>query len=77
VIGAGVVVAVGALHGALGSDKALVLGAACAGLLFDSVLGATIEERGWLGNDLVNFSSTLFAAGLPYVWLLVRGRVLN
>ena len=36
--------------------------AACAGLLFDSVLGATVERRGWLGNDLVNFVSTVFAA---------------
>jgi len=35
--------------------------AACAGLIFDSLLGATVEQRGWLGNDLVNFSSTVFA----------------
>lgn len=32
-----------------------------AGLFFDSVLGATVERKGWLGNDLVNFSSTVFA----------------
>ena len=32
------------------------------GLFFDSLLGATIERRGWLGNDLVNFASTLFSA---------------
>ncbi len=32
------------------------------GLLFDSVLGATVERRGWVGNDLVNFASTVFAA---------------
>ena len=31
------------------------------GWLFDSLLGATLERRGWLGNDLVNFSSTLVA----------------
>jgi len=36
--------------------------AACAGLFFDSFLGATIERRGWIGNDLVNFTSTLVAA---------------
>ena len=35
---------------------------ACMGLFFDSLLGATVERRGWIGNDLVNFSSTLFAA---------------
>ena len=43
-------------------DAAIALGAGIAGLFFDSVLGATVERRGWLGNDLVNFSSTLFAA---------------
>jgi uncharacterized membrane protein len=29
------------------------------GLLFDSLLGATVERRGWIGNDWVNFLSTL------------------
>jgi uncharacterized membrane protein len=32
------------------------------GLFFDSLLGATVERRGWIGNDLVNFVSTLVAA---------------
>ncbi len=41
---------------------ALVFMAAVAGLFFDSLLGATVERRGYLGNDLVNFVSTLFAA---------------
>ncbi len=36
--------------------------AGIAGLFFDSLLGATTERKGWLGNDLVNFSSTAFAA---------------
>lgn len=40
--------------------------AATAGLLFDSLLGATLERKGWLGNDLVNFSSTAFAAAVAY-----------
>ncbi len=35
-----------------------------AGLFFDSLLGATVERKGWLGNDLVNFSSTVFAVGV-------------
>jgi uncharacterized protein (TIGR00297 family) len=39
---------------------------ACAGgvfgLLFDSLLGATLERRGWLNNDAVNFLSTASAA---------------
>jgi uncharacterized protein (TIGR00297 family) len=61
------IVGVSALHhglgsSALGSSKALVFVAACAGLFFDSLLGATVERRGWVGNDLVNFASTLFSA---------------
>jgi uncharacterized protein (TIGR00297 family) len=43
-----------------------VFAAALAGLIFDSVLGATVERRGWLGNDLVNFVSTVFAAGIAW-----------
>jgi uncharacterized protein (TIGR00297 family) len=42
------------------------------GLLFDSLLGATLERRGWLGNDLVNFISTAVAAALAMsaaVWM--------
>ena len=36
---------------------AVAFGGGVAGLVFDSLLGATVERRGWLGNDLVNFSS--------------------
>lgn len=75
VMAAGVVVAVGSLHHALWPDKALVFFAACAGLVFDSWLGATVERRGWVGNDLVNFASTLFAAMLPLVWLLAPHKI--
>ncbi|MFY9854250.1 MAG: DUF92 domain-containing protein [Terracidiphilus sp.] len=32
------------------------------GLFFDSLLGATLERRGWLNNDAVNFLSTAGAA---------------
>ncbi len=47
------------------------------GLLFDSLLGATLERRGWLNNDGVNFVSTgsaaVFALGFivvaPHRWL--------
>ena len=37
-----------------------------AGMLIDSVLGATLQRRGWIGNQAVNFFSTLAAAGLAY-----------
>jgi len=36
--------------------------AAVVGLFFDTLLGATAERKGWIGNDLVNFMSTAFAA---------------
>ena len=59
---AAVVVIIGALHHSLWPRTATVWLCACGGLFFDSLLGATLERRGWIGNDLVNFSSTLFAA---------------
>ena len=43
-------------------------------MFFDSVLGATLENRGKLGNDSVNFVSTVFAADLAiFVILFVEG----
>lgn len=48
----------------------IALAAGICGLFFDSLLGATVERRGWLGNDLVNFASTLFAAALAAVTAL-------
>jgi uncharacterized protein (TIGR00297 family) len=39
------------------------------GLLFDSLLGATLEERGWLNNDGVNFLSTVSAATVALLLL--------
>lgn len=41
---------------------ALGAGGGVFGLLFDSLLGATIERKGWLNNDAVNFLSTASAA---------------
>ncbi len=37
------------------------------GLFFDSLLGATLERRGWIGNDMVNFLSTASAAAFALV----------
>ena len=42
------------------------------GLFFDSLLGATVERQGWLGNDLVNFLSTASAAGFAIIALSLR-----
>jgi uncharacterized protein (TIGR00297 family) len=43
-----------------------IFAGAIAGLIFDSVLGATVERRGWLNNDLVNFASTIVAATIAW-----------
>lgn len=49
---------------------------ACAGglfgLFFDSLLGATVERRGWLNNDAVNFLSTASAAAFALALLAIR-----
>jgi uncharacterized protein (TIGR00297 family) len=50
----------------------LCAGCGFVGMLFDSVLGATLEARGLLRNDGVNFLSTVFAADLALLisWLV-------
>ncbi len=61
---AGIVAALGTL--ALQGDSAMFWVSCAAGvfgLFFDSLLGATLERRGWLNNDAVNFLSTGSAAG--------------
>ncbi len=54
-----------------------VLGAAGGvfGLLFDSLLGATIERHGWLNNDAVNFLSTWSAAAFALALLALAPHV--
>ena len=57
---------------------ALVAGAGVIGLLFDSLLGATLERKGWLNNDAVNFLSTAASAAMAMagiVWLVFRIRI--
>jgi uncharacterized protein (TIGR00297 family) len=63
VLAAGIVSAAGVL--ALGGHAAMLAvswTAGVFGLFFDSLLGATLERRGWLNNDAVNFLSTASAA---------------
>ena len=50
------------------ADALVALAGGTFGLFFDSLLGATIERRGWLNNDAVNALSTL-AAALMAAWL--------
>jgi uncharacterized protein (TIGR00297 family) len=40
---------------------------AVAGLIFDSLLGATLEQAGMLNNDSVNFLSTVCAAAVAWI----------
>ena len=74
VITAGLVAAAGALafHGSL-RFFAVSCGGGIFGFLFDSLLGATLEERGWLNNDAVNFLSSACAAALTLVLMAVAG----
>jgi uncharacterized protein (TIGR00297 family) len=45
----------------------LSISAAVAGMTADSLLGATLERRGILGNNSVNFTSTAIAAVLAFL----------
>src|SRR5579872_3149379 len=46
---------------------AICAGAGVAGMIFDSFLGATLERSHWLGNNAVNFASTIIAAVLAFL----------
>jgi uncharacterized protein (TIGR00297 family) len=46
--------------------------AAFAGTLLDSLLGATLERPGRLGNNSVNFTSTAFAAAVTITVLFAQ-----
>jgi len=72
VVAAGVVALVGSA--ALRADRtvfAVSWVGGIFGLLFDSVLGATLERRGWLNNDAVNFLSSASAAAFALAALSV------
>lgn len=51
---------VGALFGIIGFRAAVIAGAgACVGNIMDSILGATLERKGWADNYLVNMGAVL------------------
>jgi|SRR5579859_2970393 len=65
-----VIAAVGAAGGIVPSSQLWIpVAAGFAGMLIDSLLGATLQRRGWISNQAVNFCSTLAAGALAYVCL--------
>src|ERR1035437_6131848 len=67
ILAATIVIGAGAWTMHLHADQVCIaLAAATLGLFFDSLLGATVERKGWIGNDLVNFASTAFAAAIVF-----------
>jgi len=70
ILAAAIVAVAGSLALRGGLEFALIaLAGGIFGLLLDSLLGATLERRGWLNNDLVNFLSTASAAGFALLIL--------
>lgn len=76
VVAAGLVAAAGALAFRGGVLMlAVSWTAAVFGLFFDSLLGATLERRGWLNNDAVNFLSTASAVAFALGLLAILPRI--
>jgi uncharacterized protein (TIGR00297 family) len=62
-VAAGLVSLVGMWMGLLSVRwMGIALSAGVVGMVIDSFLGALFERRGWIGNDSVNFISTVMAA---------------
>ncbi|AMP97785.1 membrane protein [Pedobacter cryoconitis] len=71
IAGAGVIALIYRLFSVSAGGMVILVFAGLMGNFSDSVLGAGLERRNFLGNDWVNFLSTLFAAGITLVLISV------
>jgi uncharacterized protein (TIGR00297 family) len=67
-LAAGLIIAAVAAEGGMISYGriGIPVAAGFSGMLIDSVLGATLQRRGWISNQAVNLLATLGAAALAY-----------
>jgi uncharacterized protein (TIGR00297 family) len=74
-VGSAAGLAAGSVMAAIGSVGGMIspaqiwipIAAGFAGMLSDSMLGATLQRRGWISNQGVNFVGTFAAVALAYV----------
>lgn len=73
IIGAFGALIIGILHGGPIISVLIITIAGILGNFCDSILGATLERKHWIGNNMVNFLNTLIAAllgGLFYLYFI-------
>lgn len=72
-LAAGLAIAVVAVTGGMipRSQLWIPVAAGFAGMLIDSVLGGTLQRRGWISNQAVNFVATLAAAALAFALAMI------
>jgi len=73
VAGSIIIAAIEALGSGWNMNFCLIIIAGTAGNLTDSILGAVLERRGIIGNNMVNFLNTLTAALLVIVMKIIFG----
>lgn len=71
IAGAGVIALIYGLFMYSSAHLLILVFAGFAGNFSDSIMGAGLERRNFLGNDGVNFLSTLFAAGITLLLISV------